>query len=121
MLCIGCGKEVPTALNAPRCHCGSVVYYDAAVGGFFMPPEMVIARLMRIALPAHIESIVGTSRHKSDLKTQLIQTLENQGYTWAKNCPQCKGKHTRRPKLKKADGVAAVEEWERMLKGERHG
>jgi hypothetical protein len=43
--------------------------------------------------------------------------LENQGYTWAKNCPQCKGKHARQPKLKKADGVAAVEEWERMLKG----
>jgi hypothetical protein len=98
-----------------------VVYYDAGVGGFFMPPDMVVARIFRIALPYHIESIVGTSRHKSDLKTQLIQTLENQGYTWAKNCPQCKGKPARQPKLKKADGTAAVEEWERMLKGGQRG
>ena len=124
MRCVGCNKEVPTAVTAGRCACGSTVYHDEKIGGFFLPPYLMMIALFE--LPAmtneHIEDIIGDSPYKSALKTSFISKLERIGYTWARDCPKCKEKRIpvqkpRAARLKKTDGTAAVEEWERMIKG----
>ena len=124
--CLGCGKKVDPLdpMNVKRCTCGSIVYHDGAMVYYAESSLFGLLRLLGLPIPMsrHIEDLFGVSRHTSKLKREYIQKMMAMGMVWAKDCPDCKGRLARQTptQLKKADGQAAVEEWERMLKGGGH-
>lgn len=124
--CLGCGKSAESTAvpNAEACACGSRLYHEGEQVFWALPPAFALLRIFGLPIPMsrHIEDTLGRSRRTSKLKRGAIQKLLAMGMVWAKDCPDCKGAAIAHPTapLKPDDGQAAVEEWERMLKGGGH-
>lgn len=93
--CVGCGNSIPwdgTSLFSYTCRCGGHVFVGEDGRPSF--PASVIMQAHEEKPITHLDDIIGVSDYTSPEKDALIAELRSFGFTWMKECEQCKADGT---------------------------
>ncbi len=100
--CMGCNAQIPwdgTGMFSFTCSCGATIFLSEETSQVALPVAVALGISEGRTTP-HLDDLVGNSDFSSIVKTQIIGELRDKGFTWMRECEQCR-----------TDGTLEHREW----------